>query len=67
MLDTEGRVTFIDAALAVAVLIGLTLHAALGWWWADPITGFVLVFDAARAVRDIFASREHGFARQSKS
>jgi hypothetical protein len=26
----------IDGILAVAVLLGLVLNAALGWWWADP-------------------------------
>lgn len=56
VLITEGRVTFVDAVLAVAVLIGLTLNAALGWWWADPIAGFVLVFYAAREARDIFVN-----------
>ena len=36
VLQTEGRVTLIDGILATAVLLGLTLNAALGWWWADP-------------------------------
>src|SRR6202167_1163030 len=31
VLRTEGRVTMIDGVLAVAVLLGLTLNAALGW------------------------------------
>ena len=54
VLRTEGRVTLIDGILAAAVLLGLVLNAALGWWWADPAAGFVLVFYAAREVRDIF-------------
>jgi divalent metal cation (Fe/Co/Zn/Cd) transporter len=54
VLTTEGRVTLIDAVLALAVLIGLTLNATLGWWWADPVAGYVLVFYAAREVREIF-------------
>jgi hypothetical protein len=29
--------TLIDAARAVAVLVGLVLNAAVGWWWADPL------------------------------
>jgi divalent metal cation (Fe/Co/Zn/Cd) transporter len=41
--------------LAVAVLLGLVLNAALGWWWADPATGYVLVYYAAREVGDIFS------------
>ena len=36
VLRTEGRVTLVDAILAVAVLAGLVLNAAAGWWWADP-------------------------------
>jgi divalent metal cation (Fe/Co/Zn/Cd) transporter len=53
VLRTEGRVTMIDGILATAVLLGLTLNAALGWWWADPGAGYVLVYYAAREVREI--------------
>jgi divalent metal cation (Fe/Co/Zn/Cd) transporter len=35
VLRTEGRVTMIDGILAVAVLAGLVLNVAVGWWWAD--------------------------------
>ena len=56
VLRTEGRVTMIDGILATAVLLGLTLNAALGWWWADPAAGYVLVFYAAREVREIFTA-----------
>jgi divalent metal cation (Fe/Co/Zn/Cd) transporter len=55
VLQTEGRVTLIDGILAAAVLLGLVLNAALGWWWADPAAGYVLVFYAAREVREIFS------------
>lgn len=44
VLITEGRVTLIDAYLAGAVLLGLVLNATLGWWWADPLAGLVIVF-----------------------
>jgi divalent metal cation (Fe/Co/Zn/Cd) transporter len=54
VLRTEGRVTLIDGILATAVLLGLVLNAALGWWWADPAAGYVLGFYAAREVREIF-------------
>lgn len=54
VLKTEGRVTMIDGLLAVAVLLGLVLNAVLGWWWADPMAGFVLVSYAVREVREIF-------------
>ena len=54
VLRTEGRVTVIDGILAVAVLAGLVLNAVAGWWWADPAAGYVLVYYAAREVREIF-------------
>ena len=44
VLKTEGRVTLVDAYLAGSVLLGLVLNAAAGWWWADPLAGFVIVF-----------------------
>ncbi len=44
MLLTESRVTLIDAMLAAAVLLGLILNAAFGWWWADPLAGLVIVY-----------------------
>lgn len=58
VLRTEGRVTLVDGILATAVLLGLVLNAALGWWWADPAAGYVLVYYAAREVRDTFRA-EH--------
>jgi divalent metal cation (Fe/Co/Zn/Cd) transporter len=54
VLRTEGRVTVIDGILSVAVLAGLVLNAVAGWWWADPAAGYVLVYYAAREVREIF-------------
>jgi divalent metal cation (Fe/Co/Zn/Cd) transporter len=59
VLRTEGRVTTIDGILASAVLLGLVLNAAAGWWWADPAAGYVLVYYAAREVREIFFRNEH--------
>jgi divalent metal cation (Fe/Co/Zn/Cd) transporter len=57
VLSTEGRVTLIDAILAAAVLTGLVLNAAAGWWWADPLAGYVLVFYAVRETRVILAGQ----------
>jgi divalent metal cation (Fe/Co/Zn/Cd) transporter len=57
VLRTEGRVTLIDAILATAVLVGLALNAGLGWWWADPIAGYVLVYYAAREALTILTDR----------
>jgi divalent metal cation (Fe/Co/Zn/Cd) transporter len=51
VLLSEGRVTTIDGLLAVAVLLGLLLNATVGWWWADPAAGYVLVYYALREAR----------------
>lgn len=54
VLRTEGRVTAIDGVLATAVLAGLILNALAGWWWADPLAGYVLVVYAVREAIHIF-------------
>lgn len=48
VLQTEARVTLVDAYLAAAVLIGVILNGWLGWWWADPLAGLVIVYYGAR-------------------
>jgi divalent metal cation (Fe/Co/Zn/Cd) transporter len=57
VLQAEGRVTLVDGLLATAVLAGLVANAVLGWWWADPVAGYVLVLYAIREVRHIVAGR----------
>jgi divalent metal cation (Fe/Co/Zn/Cd) transporter len=54
VLATEGRVTFVDGVLAVAVLAGLVLNAAAGLWWADPLAALVIVGYALREAREVF-------------
>jgi divalent metal cation (Fe/Co/Zn/Cd) transporter len=51
VLQTEARVTVIDGLLAASVLVGLTLNASLGWWWADPAAACVIVYNAFREGR----------------
>jgi divalent metal cation (Fe/Co/Zn/Cd) transporter len=48
VLRSEGRVTAIDAMLAAAVLTGLAANAIAGWWWADPLAGYLLVYYGTR-------------------
>jgi divalent metal cation (Fe/Co/Zn/Cd) transporter len=57
VLSTEARVTVVDGLLACAVLVGLVLNAGLGWWWADPAAGFVIVYYAVREAQVIFGHR----------
>jgi divalent metal cation (Fe/Co/Zn/Cd) transporter len=33
------------------VLLGLILNALLGWWWADPVSGYVILYYAIREAR----------------
>ncbi len=51
VLRAEGRVTMIDGILATAVLLGLVLNAFVGWWWADPVAGYVIFYYAIREAR----------------
>ena len=67
VLRTEGRVTTVDGILASAVLLGLILYAAAGWWWADPVAGYVLVYNAIREVRVIFFTGSWVVARTCRS
>ncbi len=56
VLTAEGRVTRIDALLAGSVLLGLVLNATLGWWWADPLAGLVIVY---YGIREAHAALTH--------
>jgi divalent metal cation (Fe/Co/Zn/Cd) transporter len=59
VLETEGHVTFIDGLLAVAVLLGVTVNTAFGWWWADPLAALVIVYYAVREAVEIFKPDTH--------
>ncbi len=56
VLRHEGRVTLVDGILATAVVAGLALDAALGWWWADPAAAYVLVAYAAREAQELLVA-----------
>lgn len=42
-LRAEARQTDICMYLSALLLIGLALNAALGWWWADPVSALLMV------------------------
>jgi divalent metal cation (Fe/Co/Zn/Cd) transporter len=67
VLLTEGKVTFIDGLLAVAVLIGLVLNSALQWWWADPIAALVIVYYAVREAAAALNEAAHHSGRDRPS
>ena len=45
----DSRQTLLCTYLSAAVLVGLVINAALGWWWADPVVALGL---AAIAIRE---------------
>src|SRR2546428_505142 len=42
-LEAEARQTRVCAYLSAILLGGLGFNAWLGWWWADPIAGLLMV------------------------
>lgn len=60
VLQTEGRVTLVDAYLAGSTLLGLALNTVLGWWWADPLAGLVIVFYGLKEGRHAWAEGAGG-------
>jgi cation diffusion facilitator family transporter len=38
----DSKQTLLCTYLSAAVLVGLVLDAALGWWWADPVVGLLI-------------------------
>lgn len=42
-LEADSRQTDLCAVLSAILLAGLALNAWLGWWWADPVAGLLMV------------------------
>ncbi len=42
-LVADSKQTDICAYLSAILLVGLDLNASLGWWWADPVAGLIMV------------------------
>ncbi len=42
-LHADSRQTSLCAYLSAILLVGLLLHALLGWWWADPVAALCMV------------------------
>lgn len=51
----EAEMTFLDGILSTATLVGLSLNALFGLWWADPAAGLLI---AAIALRESAESLE---------
>jgi len=42
-MKADSRQTDLCAYLSAILLGGLILNAAVGWWWADPVAGLIMV------------------------
>lgn len=42
-LIADAQQTYACWYLSISALVGLTLNALLGWWWADPVAALVIV------------------------
>ena len=42
-MHADAKQTDFCVYLSAILLLGLVLNASLGWWWADPIAGLVMV------------------------
>ena len=59
-LSKEGDLTLLDGALAFGTLVGLSLNAVAGWWWADPAAALLVALVAANEAREAFEeANEH--------
>ena len=44
----DSHQTLLCSYLSAALLVGLVLHSALGWWWTDPVAALVIAGFAVR-------------------
>jgi cation diffusion facilitator family transporter len=42
-LEADAIETWVCAYLSLALLGGVGLHAAFGWWWADPVAALAML------------------------
>ena len=51
-LEADAVETLVCAYLSFTLLLGLTLHALFGWWWADPIAALAMVYFIVKEGRE---------------
>jgi divalent metal cation (Fe/Co/Zn/Cd) transporter len=59
-LHSEATLTMLDGILATGTMIGLTLNAALGWWWADPAAALLVALAAANEAKENWNEAREG-------
>jgi divalent metal cation (Fe/Co/Zn/Cd) transporter len=48
----DSKQTLLCTYLSAVLLVGLSLNAVFGWWWADPIAGLVIAAVALKEGRE---------------
>ncbi|MFL5863451.1 MAG: cation diffusion facilitator family transporter [Solirubrobacteraceae bacterium] len=51
----EGAQNMLCAYMAAGVVLGLSVNAAIGWWWLDPVIALVIAAVAVREGRESWA------------
>jgi divalent metal cation (Fe/Co/Zn/Cd) transporter len=51
-LKADAACSVTCAYMSLTLLAGLLLNRLLGWWWADPLAGLVLVYFLVREGRE---------------
>ncbi len=57
-IQADGTQTLLCSYLSAALLLGLVLNSAMGWWWADPLAGLVIAGVAAREARETWKGED---------
>ena len=57
-LMADSKETLACTMLSASLLAGLGLNYLFDFWWADPVTGLVIVFFLVREGREIFEGEE---------
>ncbi|GAT06868.1 cation transporter [Mycolicibacterium novocastrense] len=47
VLTAQAQETWLSNSLSVSLLVGLSLNATVGWWWADPVVALLVAGLAA--------------------
>jgi divalent metal cation (Fe/Co/Zn/Cd) transporter len=47
-MHADAKQTDFCVYLSAILLLGLVLNAALGWWWADPVSALIMFLSLRR-------------------
>lgn len=57
-LQADATETVLCVWLSAILLVGLALNSLFGWWWADPLAGFGIVYVAGREGMEHWSAEE---------